>query len=454
MSGPVSAPTLGEQLNTELLADPAAPKQLRRLTERARTDPQLQAGDAAGLLLRPILVTAAEQDDLERDLAALNAILLSLPDRLYDGDAGAMCDALGFPPVHRAAVEETWRDDAVLLSRVDLMRSADGFRVVEVNLHSSLGGIDSGPWHRAYLDVPAFADFAAAHGLSYLDPLDGVAGALRAAARDRGLGPFPTVAIVDWPTSYPKIEARLGRLARLMTARGFSAFACHAGELTCRDGRLYARGRRVDVLYRTFLIDNVSQNPGLLGPILAAHRAGNLVLAMGFLAELIGNKGTLAMVSDPDNAAAFSASERAVVERLVPWTRLVHDTVIDQDGRRVDVAEVAGRDQDDLILKPVGGYAARGVTPGWAVDPQTWRGAVAGAIGRPWVLQRRVRPITELSPVLGPGIELGGFDLNWGAFLVGDRYNGMMIRATPSRDAGLISTAMGASIGACFVQRA
>jgi hypothetical protein len=440
---PVSA-TLGDRLTDELLAHPAGTEQLRALADRARTDPHLQAGAADGILLRPIVLTGAEQQDLAADLAALHRILLSLPERLYGGDVEAMCDALGFPPVHTAAVEATWRDDAVVLSRVDLMRDPGGFRAVEVNLHSSLGGIDSGPWHRAMLDVPAIADFAARHALSFLDPLDGVTGALRAAARSRGLGAFPTVAIVDWPSTFPLVQARLGRLARLLTARGLNAFACHAGELSHRSGRLYARGCRVDVLYRIFVIDNVSQNPALLGPVLTAHRAGNLVLAMGFSAELIGNKGTLAMAGDPEHAASFTAAERAVLDRMLPWTRFVREPLL----------ETAMREQHDLILKPVGGYGARGVLPGWATDAQTWSDALAGAVGRPWVLQRRVRPVTERTPALSAaGLGTAEMDVNWGAFLVGDRYSGMMIRAVPSVGGGLISTSTGASIGACFTQR-
>ena len=431
----LGATALGDRLTDELLAHPAGAEQMRALADRARADPQLQAGAADGILLRPIVLTGAEQQELAGDLAALHTILLSLPDRLYGGDAEAMCTALGFPPVHTAAVDETWRDASVVLSRVDLMRETNGFRAVEVNLHSSLGGIDSGPWHRAMLDVPAIADFAAREGLSYLDPLDGVTGALRAAARDRGLGVFPTVAIVDWPTTFPRVEARLGRLARLMTARGLNAFACHAGELSYRSGRLHARGRRVDVLYRIFVIDNVSQNPALLGPILTAHRAGNLVLSMGFLAELIGNKGTLAMACDPAHAAAFTAPERAVIDRMLPWTRFVREPGL----------AAALRDQDDLILKPVGGYGARGVLPGWAADRRTWSDALAGAVDRPWVLQRRVRPVTERTPALSPaGLGTTEMDVNWGAFMVGDRYSGMMIRAVPSVDGGLISTSTGA----------
>jgi hypothetical protein len=431
---------LVDALHAAMFADPAAAHvQLLTLAGRFRTDPALHAGSATGIVGRPAFLDADARTDLERDLVALQSLLLSLPYRLHGGDAGAMCDALGMSPFARMAIEETWRDNAVLLSRTDLMRTTDGFRVLEYNLHSSLGGVDSGPWHRAYLDLPLFADFASAHDLTYVDPIDGVGRALHAAARQRGLPAYPTVAVVDWPSTYPRFANRLDRLARLLATRGFDAFACHAGELSTRDRKLYARGRRVDILYRIFLVEQVSSAPALLGPVLSAHRAGTVLLAMSFLAELIGNKGTLAMLRDPAHAGDFSDAERATVERLVPWTALVGDPPPDE------------LPQDELVLKPVGGWSGRGVTPGWTVDRGTWLDHLAKAAGGPWVLQRRVRARPE--PVPEPsvaGLELSTMDFNWGAFLAGDQYDGMMVRAVRSGTEAIISTAHGASIGGCF----
>lgn len=426
---------LADELNAALLAGGG---QLGTFAQRSRTDPALQAGETAGMMLRPAILTGAEHARLGADLTTLTGLLTTLPERLFGGDVDAMAEALGFPAVQRAAIEATWPDE-VRLSRTDLMRTAEGFQAIEVNLHSSLGGLDSGPWHRAYLQVPAFADFAAAHRLTYLDPLDGVAGALRSAARRRGLGAFPRVALVDWPTSYPKVEARLHRLARLLSARGFDAFACHAAQLGVRNGRLHAEGRPIDIVYRIFVIEHVSQQPGLLAPLLAAHRAGTVLLVMGFGAELLGNKGALALLSA--NAGTFSAQERAAVHRLVPWTRFL---------RAEHLAEAAAR-REDSILKPVGGYGARGIVAGWAVTDAAWRAALVDAVGEPWILQRRVRAVPERVPLQTAGeVALGEVDVNWGAFVVDDRYSGMMIRAVPAGGEALISTSTGALIGGCF----
>ena len=421
----------------------SAAADLQTLAARSRTDPALQSVLSAPLLLRPMFLSAAEREDLERDLAGLQQLLLSLPDRLYGGDVARMCTDLGFSPVQTMAIEETWHDTEVLLARADLIRGPSGFRAIEYNLHSSLGGMDSGPWHQQFREVDSFASFALEQELTFVDPMDGVAGVLHGAARAHGLGGFPSLAIVDWPTSYAQLTPRLERLSRLFQRRGFDAFHCHAGELQLRGSRLFARGRRIDVLYRVFLVEDVVQDPALLMPVLSAHESGTVVLAMSFVAELAGNKGCLALLADPRHAAAFTPAERELVQRVVPWTRWVRD---------VPRAELIAR-RLELVIKPAGGYSAHGVTLGASAGDAGWARAVdaAAAVGG-YVVQDRVRPQPEEVPTADGGRAL--MDTNWGVFLAADRYNGAMIRAVPAAEERVITTSTGASIGACFVQRA
>lgn len=438
---------VAERLHAALLEDRTRGREaVRALQERAARDPYLKTTADSRMLGRPLFLAASERDALERDLSGLVDLLLDLPDRLFDGDVAAMCDMTGLDAHQRAAVQATWRDRDVVLSRADLLRGADGFRAIEVNVHSSLGGIDSGPWHRAFLSQALYREFLAAEGLAYVDPLDGVARALRSATQRRRLGDRPTVAIVDWPTTFPLYAPRLRRLARLLEAHGFSAFACHAGELELRDGRLVHGSREIDVLYRIFLLGDVPEAPDLLDPILAAHASGTLLLAMGFAAELVGNKASLALLSEGVEGSGFGDAERALVRRLVPWTRL---TLSAGEG----LAELAVRRREQLVLKPADGHAARDVLLGSATSPREWRAAVDRAIGAFWVLQERVRPLTELVPSVDTG-DLG-FDeveVNWGVFVMSGRYGGTMLRAAPAARAGLIGAAHTAAIGCCFCE--
>lgn len=442
----LTTPTLAERFRHEVASSPAGRADLVALAERSRSDPALRTTLDAPLLLRPMFLTEAEKAAVQHDLAGLQQLLLSLPDRLYGGDVADMCEHLGFSPTQTMAVEETWTDHDVLLSRTDLLLDENGPRVIELNLHSSLGGIDSGPWHHAFLDLPSFASFADRHQLSFVDPINGVAGTLRAAARRRGLGSFPSLALVDWPTSYPHQRDRLDRLSRLFQRRGFDAFHCDASRLSFNNGRLCAQGRRVDLLYRVFVIADVQQDPMLLLPILAAHRAGAVVLAMSFVAELVGNKGCLAMLSDPPDQGLFTQDERDLIARTVPTTRW-----IGREGgplRRATPEQLT--DRDSLILKPAGGYGAHGVVPGWRTEPVAWRAAVNRASEQPYVVQQRVVPSPETVPSPDGGEQV--VDTNWGVFLAGTAFNGAMIRAVPSIGHDVITTSTGAAIGACFVQ--
>lgn len=445
---------LTERLNASMLRDPDGGRAaLRLLQERAARDNYLQTNPPSPLLTRPGLLTGEERDSIEHDLSIIVDLLLELPERLFDGDIGDVCETSGLDPAQRAAVEATWRDRNVVLSRADLLRDRAGFKAIEINIHSCVGGIESGPWHRAFEDLPVFEEFIAAEGLDYVDPIVGVAQTLRAVADARQLGPRPTVAVVEWPTAYGVYGERMRRISHLLEPHGFSAFACHAGELGLRDGRLVCGDRAIDILFRTFVLADVPQAPALLDPILEAHRNGTVVLAMGFAAELVGNKASLALLSDSAERGLFSAQEQAVVRRSVPWTRMVRRGATFWRGGRVDLRDVALREQSRLVLKPAGGYAGRGVLLGWRVSPRAWQAAIDEAMGGFWVLQERVRPVTERVPRIDDESQDLGFeevDINWGVFIMNGRYGGAILRAIPSARGGVISAEHDAALAGCF----
>jgi len=444
--------TLTQRFHAALAGDPERGcEALRSLQEWAARDPYLQITARSLLMSRPAFLTASERDTVQSDLSRLVELLLELPDRLFGGDVTAMPGFDGRDAAQRTAVQATWRDRDVVLARADLLRAADGFKAVEVNVHSSLGGIDSGPWHQAFLRLPVYRDFIAAEGLGYLDPMDGVARALREATDRRNLGSRPTVAVVDWPTTFPEFADRLHGVARLLEAHGFSAFACHAGELELRDGRLVHQGRPIDVLYRIFLLGDVSEAPELLDPILQAHAAGNLLMAMSFSAEVAGNKASLALLSAAADDGRLAPEDAGLVRRLVPWTRLTEPGCVRRAGEEVPLLELAVRERTRLVLKPADGHAGHNVVTGWTTPADEWATAVEQAIGSFYVLQERVRPVAELMPRLdADGLGFEEVDINWGVFVMGGRYCGAMPRATPSARAAVISAANGAAVGCCF----
>ncbi|MFC3898201.1 hypothetical protein ACFOWZ_42615 [Lentzea rhizosphaerae] len=151
----------------------------------------------------------------------------------------------------------------------------------------------------------------------------------------------------------------------------------------------------------------------------AARRAldnGCLLLATqtsGFL----GNKKAMGLLSE--GRPWMSAAEHAVVEKYLPWTRILGDRRTTARGREVDLLEHVLAEQEDLVLKRGIGSNGRQVVIGREVDAAAWRAAVeAAAEAEDSVVQRfvpaqtcrlavvsdamDVPEVAEVAPVLSP----------------------------------------------------
>jgi hypothetical protein len=201
------------------------------------------------------------------------------------------------------------------------------------------------------------------------------------------------------------------------------------------------------------MLEDIPEQPALITPILDAHRAGNVLLAMSFLAELVGNKASLALLSEPTQPDFLTPYERDAVRRILPETRLVRHGPTTWHGESWDMFELAVARQRHLVLKPAIGHGTHGVVPGWAVSESQWIEALGNATGELFVLQDRVDTIPESVPYLREGrFGMRDYDVNWGVFIHHGRFAGAMLRALPSSRSGVICLGAGAAVGCCFHQ--
>lgn len=402
-------------------------------------------------LTRPIFLDAAERDALGADLAAFHELSCALPRRLCGGDVAAYARLVGMGPVQAAAVERTMGDRPVPCVRADLYRAADGFKVLEFNVLSALGGFENAELNRASLEEPTLAGFVADRGLAFADTLAGIVAVLRDELRHADLPSRPRMAVVDWPSSYATLEPRLRHMADLLAPLGIDAVPCHAGQVRPAGDGLEVDGRPIDVVYRFFLIEDLLDGPdapALAEPIVRAAERGTVPLFTPFDSELVGNKRALALMTEPEHRAALTDEERALVDRLVPWTRRLDGPTVERDGEEHDAVDYLRAHQQELLVKPSLLHGGLGVTPGWTVTAEEWATAVAAAADGGFVVQERVRP--ERERFLAEDGRTEEMSLNWGVFLLGDGYGGAIVRGTPDPDVGVVSMANGARVGCCF----
>lgn len=399
-------------------------------------------------LSRPLFLSAAEKDQLETDLARLHDALTALPDRLYGGDLGAFARAAGMTAEQVTAVLRGSRGAPTKLTRADLYHDGRNFRLMELNIGSTVGGLDNAVLNRAVLAHPAVAAFAGGHGLSYVDTMAELAGMLRTEFKTADGHP-PVFAAVDWPESFATLEPQLQASADDLARYGVEILPCHLGQLDLSGGRVRLRGRDIDVVYRVFMIEDLL-DPGaaeLIDPLLRAVERGEVAMFAPMDAELYGSKAALAMLSDQANRDRFPAAEVASIDRLLPWTRMVRDEPVTVDGSPVDLLAYAAEHRSELVLKPTMMHGGLGVVLGWQATPAAWAAAVRAAVDGPYVLQARIRAVPELFPApAGTELQL----VNWGVFTVSRGFGGAIVRGSTDLGGGVLNSAGGATLGCCF----
>ncbi|TDP96800.1 hypothetical protein [Labedaea rhizosphaerae] len=383
-----------------------------------------------GLLPRPLFVPRAAVTDFADGLRALFDLLVELPRRVFDGDLERYCKAAGMD-ADRARQVHRFADRApTLFGRADAYRVGGRFRLLELNVCSAVGGIDSAHIPPALLRVPAFRAFAEAHGLGFTDSGRMLADALRAAAAAGD----PTVAFVCPDGEWPGHQGHLESYAEVLAGFGLRAVTGEISAVRDRGGRLELGGERVDVIVR-FLSDAeliAASGPGSAGEtILRAHEEGRVVLWTGLENQRVNNKGALALLADDAVREALTGAEARLVDDVLPWTRRLADTETTVGGEPVGLLEHCRAERESLLLKPSFGHGGRGLVIGWQTDDATWARCLADGVRDAWIVQERVLPDPE--PVVDPatGVVVPWSPV-WGVFLTPAGYAGLHVRAVPA----------------------
>ena len=402
---------------------------------------------------RPGFLERAEVAQLATDLETLYRLVTGLPDKLYGGDLGAFAASTGITPAQVQAVLRGRGNAPSRLARADIYRDEAGFRVMELNMSSALGGVDNMALNRAMLRLPFIAEFVEQNNLTYTDTMVEVVETILAECKVPS-GSRPVIALCDWPASFETLEPQLRQNVAVFDALGCDALPCHIGQLELRDDSIWLGDKQIDVIYRIFLMEDLLDpaGPALIEPVLRAAERGNVAIFSPMDAELYSTKGALALLSDEANRTLFTDAELASIDRLLPWTRMVRPGPVTVDGRQVQLADYAISQRTELILKPTLLHGGTGVVPGWQTDPAEWQGLIADAMDEPFVLQKRIHPWTEPYPKSdSSGME--DWVVLWGAFLGARGYAGMLVRGTPDADAGVLNMATGALGGCCFQEK-
>jgi hypothetical protein len=333
-------------------------------------------------------------------------------------------------------------------SRLDAFLLPDSLKFAEYNGESPAGAGYAETLAEIFREMPLMAKFAKQYELHSYPLSAKLLDALIMTYIDwGGTSKRPQIAIVDWrdvPT-WSEFEILRARFEKM----GVPALIADPRELVFDGKTLTAQGKKIDLLYRRVLINDIVARPADCENLVKAYSANAVCVANNFRCKIPHVKAFFAVLTDERNGALFSYNERELIRRHIPWTRVVQDVGTAYYGEHIDLLSFIREKRENLVLKPSDEYGGSGVTLGWETNERDWDAAIERAISaskpgeesRCWIVQERIPIRREVFPyITGHGdVEFRDMLVDFAPYLFRGKLCGFLTRLSATGLANVTS---------------
>ena len=399
---PVLPPTLAEEwhviLKATLLRVPALPEDLLKRMRRAR----LTFGDRVHCpFLRPFFLSP-EDEERVRTVAETIA---DLGERIT---SAALEDKHLFAQFHLREEEErlarihTGYGRASTAARLDAFLLPDSLKFAEYNGESPAGAGYAETIAEIFRELPVMSKFAQKYEIHSYPLSAKLLDALVMSYVDwGGSSKKPQIAIVDWKDVPTVSEFEI--LRERFEKMGVPTLIADPRELEWDGKSLVAQGKKIDVVYRRVLINDIVAKPAECSALVKAYSANAVCVANNFRCKIPHVKAFFAVLTDQQNGALFSHGERELIRKHIPWTRVVADVKTAHYGQPIELLAFIRKERENLVLKPSDEYGGAGVTLGWETGEDAWDAAIELALSTKngvWIVQERIPIRREVFPYI------------------------------------------------------
>jgi uncharacterized circularly permuted ATP-grasp superfamily protein len=287
-------------------------------------------------------------------------------------------------------------------SRLDAFLLPDSLKFAEYNGESPAGAGYAETLAEIFNELPMMGQFARKYEVGRYALSGRLLEALVQSYRDwGGSAQKPQIAIVDWegvPT-WSEFEILQARFENA----GISTLIADPRRLEWDGKTLAVGGRKIDLVYRRVLINDIVSKPAECSALVKAYTAGAVCVANNFRCKIPHVKAFFAVLTDEQNGALFSLSERELIRKHIPWTRVVRDVKTAHYGGTVELLRFIREQRENLVLKPSDEYGGSGVTLGWETSEAAWDEAIERALAAEngvWIAQERIPIRREVFPYI------------------------------------------------------
>jgi len=328
-------------------------------------------------------------------------------------------------------------------SRLDAFLLPDSLKFAEYNGESPAGAGYTETLAEIFLKLPLVADFDKSFQIHSYPLSAKLLDALVTSYLDwGGTTKRPQMLITDWrevPT-WTEFEILKERFEKL----GVPVELADPRELQFDGKELTANGKKMDLVYRRVLMNDIVARAGECQALVAAVAADAVCVANHFRCKIPHVKAFFAVLTDERNDALFSFGERELIRKHVPWTRVVADVRTALHGETIELLAFLRSARENLVLKPSDEYGGTGVKLGWESSEADWDATIAAAVTATpgcWVVQERIPVRREVFPWIQANGEVEFRDMlvDFAPYLFRGKMSGFLTRLSATGLANVTS---------------
>jgi hypothetical protein len=328
-------------------------------------------------------------------------------------------------------------------SRLDAFLLPDSLKFAEYNGESPAGAGYTETLGEIFLKLPLVAEFDKSFQVHSYPLSAKLLDALMTSYLDwGGTSKRPQMLITDWrevPT-WTEFEILKERFEKL----GVPVELADPRELQFDGKELTARGKKIDLVYRRVLMNDIVARVAECKALVDAVAANAVCVANHFRCKIPHVKAFFAVLTDERNDGLFSFGERELIGKHVPWTRVVADVRTAHYGESIELLKFLRSARENLVLKPSDEYGGTGVKLGWESSEADWDATILTAVAATqgcWIVQERIPIRREVFPWIQANGEVEFRDMlvDFAPYLFRGKMSGFLTRLSATGLANVTS---------------
>lgn len=392
----------------------------KKTVEKVKSSKAQYKGQPIPFLYHPMFFTEKDIDSFKRIGNMMISIANKVTNRYIEDKE--FRKKFGFPKLMEELIlVDNGYDINVPIGRFDIFyNSYDDFKFCELNTDGSSAMNEDNTLAEILLETEAMKDFSKKYSFSLFELFDSwVKESISIYNRFNPDNPNPKVAIVDFVESGTINEFK--EFKKAYERNGYSCIIADPRDLTYRDGGLYFKDYKIDLVYRRMVTFELIEKADEIPDFIEAYKNKAMCTIGSIRSQVVHNKIVFKILHDEDTLEFLDEEERDFIKKHIPYTGLFK-------GKR-EVFDHVLKNKNKYIMKPYDLNASRGVFTGRDCTDEEWKEKLEKVWNRDYLYQEFVEPYTREFVVFNDeGLSMEEFGTIIGLFMYKERLAGLYTR--------------------------